>query len=141
MTTSSTSSSPSWDPTSKWSIPRGSSTAEADNSAGDSQTFLRKPGHSDGMTTMPDDGARGPRPSFVPPVYSPPPTTAQPRPSASRPWILMVVIALVVGMLAGTLSAVAVTNLMKPDASAALTSSTSGTTVSNVQLDETSAVT
>ena len=53
----------------------------------------------------------------------------------------MAVIALVVGMLAGTLSAVAVTNLMKPDASAALTSSTSGTTVSNVHLDETSAVT
>jgi serine protease Do len=53
----------------------------------------------------------------------------------------MVVIALVVGMLAGTLSAVAVTNLMKPGSSAALTSTTSGTTVSNVHLDETSAVT
>ena len=54
----------------------------------------------------------------------------------------MVVIAVVVGMLAGTLSAVAVTNLMKPDSSAARTSSSSsGTTVSNVQLDETSAVT
>ncbi len=53
----------------------------------------------------------------------------------------MVVIALVVGMLAGTLSAVAVSNLMKPDSSTALTSGTSGTTVSNVRLDETSAVT
>jgi serine protease Do len=93
------------------------------------------------MTTMPDDGARGPSPSYTPPAYTPPTTSSRSRARASGPWILPVVIALVVGMLAGTLSAVAVTNLMKPDASAALTSNTAGTTVSNVHLDETSAVT
>jgi len=53
-----------------------------------------------------------------------------------------VVIALVVGMLSGSFSAVAITNLLRQDATSALSSSTSGgTTVSNVRLDQTSAIT
>ena len=94
------------------------------------------------MTNLPEDGSNSASPSFVPPVYSPPTVSAQPRPRRSRPWIPLVVIALVVGMLSGAMSAVAVTNLLKPDSSAALTSTTAGgTTVSNVHLDETSAIT
>jgi len=94
------------------------------------------------MTNLPEDGSRTPSPSYVPPVYSPPTVSVQPRPRASRPWIPLVVIALVVGMLSGAMSAVAVTNLLKPDSSAALTTTTAGgTTVSNVRLDETSAIT
>jgi len=94
------------------------------------------------MTNLPEDGSRTPSPSYAPPVYSPPTVSVQPRPRPSRPWIPLVVIALVVGMLSGAMSAVAVTNLLKPDSSAALTTSTAGgTTVSNVRLDETSAIT
>src|SRR5438552_5129834 len=94
------------------------------------------------MTHLPEDGSSGSQPSFPSPVNTSRTASVQPRPRASRPWIPLVVIALVVGMLSGAMSAVAVTNLMKPDSSAALTTSTAGgTTVSNVRLDETSAIT
>jgi serine protease Do len=92
------------------------------------------------MTSVNPEGTSGPEQPFVPPVPSAPPTAVRPaRPS--RPWIPFVVIALVVGMLSGTLSAVAVSNLLRTDSTAALSTSTAGTTVSNVRLDETSAIT
>ena len=94
------------------------------------------------MTHLPDDGSSGSRPSFTAPVYTPPTAPVQTRTRASRPWIPLVVIALVVGMLSGSFSAVAITNLLQQDATSALSSSSSGgTTVSNVRLDQTSAIT
>jgi S1-C subfamily serine protease len=91
------------------------------------------------MTYVNPEGASGPKQPFVPPVPSAPTAVRPARPS--RPWIPLVVIALVVGILSGTLSAVAVSNLLRTDSTAALTTSTAGTTVSNVRLDETSAIT
>ena len=51
------------------------------------------------------------------------------------------VIALVVGMLSGSMSAIAITNLLRSDSTSPLSAATNSTTVSNVRLDQTSAVT
>jgi len=94
------------------------------------------------MTHLPEDGSSGSQPSFASPINPSRTAPVQPPPRASRPWIPLVVIALVVGMLSGSFSAVAITNLLRQDATSALSSSTSGgTTVSNVRLDQTSAIT
>ncbi len=78
-----------------------------------------------------------------------PPTPQRPHDSAIVAdrrrawWVPFVVLALVIGMISGALSAVAVSNLLDRDAAAAATGSTTtagGTTVSNVHLDENSAV-
>jgi S1-C subfamily serine protease len=57
-------------------------------------------------------------------------------------WVPFVVLALVIGMVSGALSAVAVSNLLDRDAAASTGTTTTGggTTVSNVHLDENSAV-
>jgi S1-C subfamily serine protease len=55
-------------------------------------------------------------------------------------WGIVVVAALVTGLLSGTLGAVAVVNIMSPGATAG-TASQSGTLVSNLRLDESSAIT
>jgi S1-C subfamily serine protease len=93
------------------------------------------------MTHMPEDGGSGSRQPFASSAYTPPAPVAAPRPRVSRPWIPLVVIALVVGMISGSFSAVAITNLLRPDSTAALTSTPTGTAVSNVRIDETSAIT
>ena len=94
------------------------------------------------MTYLPEDGASGSEPTFAPTVHRPPAAPARLHLRVSRAWTVPVVIALVVGMLSGSLSAVAISNLMRSDATTAPTAASGGgTTVSNVRLDETSAVT
>src|SRR5207244_9544440 len=88
-------------------IPPGSAT---------SQTFLRNAAQSEPMTHLPEDGSSGSQPSFDSPVYTPPTAPVQARTRASRPWIPLVVIALVVGMLSGSFSAVAIPHLLQQDA-------------------------
>src|SRR5690242_10219520 len=92
------------------------------------------------MMTPPDSGPDTRQTPAGPPI-PPQPATAARTPSGTRWWVPFLVIALVVGMLSGTLSAVAITNLLHSPADAAnLGAPGSGTTVSNVHLDETSAV-
>ncbi len=57
-------------------------------------------------------------------------------------WVPIIIVALVIGMISGGLSAVAVSNLMDhgPAATQSTSSSSSGTTISNLHLSESSAV-
>jgi S1-C subfamily serine protease len=95
------------------------------------------------MFQQPDD-----RPTDVTSAPTPPPTfhstatarTANPRP---RWWVTFMVGALLIGLVSGTLSAVAVTNLLQPQSTSSTTGATTtqgGTTVSDVHIDESSAV-
>ena len=71
-----------------------------------------------------------------------PTAVAARRPGRPRSWAAVVAIALLVGLLSGALSAVAVTNLLAPGSGAAATvGSSAGAMVSNVRIDESSAVT
>lgn len=91
---------------------------------------------------QPDSPAAGPAVPFSPPPPTSSSVAAQSPRRTTRWWVPFLVIALSVGMLSGTLSAVAVTNLLHTETAAATNSaSSSGTTVSNVQLNETSAIT
>jgi serine protease Do len=78
-----------------------------------------------------------------PALQSPPATTSAHQPSPrSRFWAPIVAVTLVIGMLSGAMSAVAITNLLHTDTPAAASNpNSSSTTVSNVRVDETSAVT
>ncbi|MDP9271164.1 MAG: trypsin-like peptidase domain-containing protein [Chloroflexota bacterium] len=92
------------------------------------------------MMTQPDPGRNAPQTPFGPPI-PPQPTTIAHQPPRTRGWVPFLVIALVVGMLSGTLSAVAITNLLQVDTAASATNTGGGTTVSNVHIDESSAIT
>jgi len=90
------------------------------------------------MITPPDSGPSAPQTPFGSP--NPPQPVATAHPPRARWWVPFLVIALVVGMLSGALSAVAITNLLHQDTTA-LTTTGGGTTVSNVHIDESSAIT
>jgi 2-alkenal reductase len=93
------------------------------------------------MMNQPDSPAAGASP-FSPSPPTPSSVAAQLSRRTTRQWVPFLVIALAVGMVSGTLSAVAVTNLLHTETAAATNSgSSSGTTVNNVQLNETSAIT
>jgi len=96
------------------------------------------------MTHQPDEQTPGWRPgsAYLPPTLSQPALTTRTAERRGGWWVPFVVIALVIGMISGALSAVAVSNLLDHDAAATTTSAATGagTTVSNVHLDESSAV-
>ncbi len=56
-------------------------------------------------------------------------------------WGLVVIVALLTGLLSGTLGAVAAVNLISPPSSTALQTPASGTVASNLRIDESSAIT
>jgi serine protease Do len=81
--------------------------------------------------------------AYLPPTPTRPETVVRAAEHRRAWWLPFVVLALVIGMVSGALSAVAVSNLMDRGAALTTTGSTTtsgGTTVSNVQLNESSAV-
>ena len=92
------------------------------------------------MMTPPESGPSAPQPSFGT-TLPPQPAVNAHHPPRTRWWVPFLVIALVVGMLSGTLSAVAITNLLHQDSGSAIQTTGGATTVSNVHIDETSAIT
>ncbi len=96
------------------------------------------------MMHLPDDETPGSSQgsAYLPPTSSEPRVTARAAERRGGWWVPFLVLALVVGLISGALSAVAVSNLLDHNASAATpaTTTSGGTVVSNVHLDESSAV-
>jgi S1-C subfamily serine protease len=95
------------------------------------------------MFQQPEDRPADPGPAPTPPPTFTSTPTARPAPRP-RWWVTFMVGALIIGLVSGSLSAVAVTNLLQPqstDGTATATNSpNSGTAVSDVHIDESSAV-
>ncbi len=97
------------------------------------------------MMQLPDEQTPEPMPgsAYLPPTPTRPQAPVRVAERRRAWWVPFIVLALVIGMVSGALSAVAVSNLLDRNAAAATTGATTtsgGTTVSNVHLDENSAV-